>query len=189
MHASLAHKSGQIVSRSDQGFIAIAGSSDTIVAIDKPDDAQAVLRMILDLVGEQVRDAARADDDDVLRIGTLATTDRAARGAQDRDECDRKEPEHDEACQVRIWKTDDVRDDEEAPRPQCDELEDTDHVVDRRVVGSLLVAIVEAIDPREEHPEWEGGDEQPDLPDRRDLVTRRCRWSEREGDDVRTHEP
>ncbi len=184
MHTALAHESRQIVGRSDQGFVAVAGSSDTIVAIDEPDDPQAVLRMLLDLVGEQMGDAARADDDDVLDVGALPTTDGAARGAQERDERNGEEPEHDETSQVRVRKTEDVRDDEEAPGPEGDDLEDTDHVVDRRVIGSLLVTVVEAVDARKQNPQREGRDEDGHFPHRRDLVGRGGRRRELERDDV-----
>ena len=44
-------------------------------------------------------------------------------------------------------------DDEEAPRSERDDLEDADDVVDRRVVGPLLVAVVQPVDPGEQHPE------------------------------------
>ncbi len=138
--------------------------------------------MLLDLVGEQVRDVARADDDHVLDVRALPTTDGAARGAQERDERNGEEPEHDQPPQVRVRKVENMRDDEEAPRPQRHDLEDADDVVDRGVVGSLLVTVVEAVDAREQHPERKGGEEESDLPDRRDLVGRGRRRSERERD-------
>ncbi len=59
---------------------------------------------------------------------------------------------------------DDVREDEVAPRPEREHLEDADHVVDRRVVGSLLVAVVETVDTEQEHPKRQSRDEEDDLP-------------------------
>ena len=76
-------------------------------------------------------------------------------------------------------RSEDVRDDEEAPRPQRYDLEDADDVVDRRVVGSLLVTVVEAVDPREQDPERKRRDEEGDLPHGRDLVGRGRRRRER----------
>ena len=80
VHTALAHEAGQIVGGSDQGSAAVPGSSDAIVAIDEPDDPQAVLGMLLDLVGEQMGDAARADDDDVLDVRRSA--DDRSRGSR-----------------------------------------------------------------------------------------------------------
>ncbi len=39
-----------------------------VVAIDEPDDVEPVLGMLLDLLGEQLRDLTRPDDDDVLHV-------------------------------------------------------------------------------------------------------------------------
>ena len=64
----------------------------------------------------------------------------------------------------------DVRDDEEAPRSERDDLKDADDVVDGRVIGSLLVAVVEPVNPREQHPERERRDEERGLPHRSDAV-------------------
>ena len=69
---------------------------------------------------------------------------------------DGEEPEHDEPAQARMRKTEDARDDEEAPRPERHDLEHADDVVDRRVVGAFLVAIVEPVDPSRAAPRAEG---------------------------------
>src|SRR5688572_16865391 len=98
--------------------------------------------MLFDLVGEQIRDVTRADDDDILDVRALAATNRAARGTQKRDERDGEQPEDDESGQIRIREIEDVRDDEEAPRPQRDDLEDSHNVVDRGVIGALLVTVI-----------------------------------------------
>ena len=66
-----------------------------------------------------------------------------------------------------------MRDDEKTPRPERHDLEHADDVVDRRVIGALLVAIVEPVDPGQQDPEREGSHEERDLPDRRDAVGRR----------------
>ena len=67
-----------------------------VVAIDEPDDAQAVLGVLVDLVREHVRHAARSDDDDVLDVCRLPSPDRAAHGAEERHEDDGKQPEDNE---------------------------------------------------------------------------------------------
>jgi hypothetical protein len=57
------------------------------------------------------------------------------------------------------------------------------------VVGSLLVAVVETVDAREQDPQREGRGKERDLPDRRDPVDRRGRWGEPQSDDVGDDEP
>ena len=68
-------------------------------------------------------------------------------------------------------KSDDMRDDEKAPRAERDDLKDADNVVDGRVICSLLVAVVETVNPREQHPERERCDEErePPMQERRGL--------------------
>ena len=68
-----------------------------------------------------------------------------------------KQPEADEARDVRVSRADGPRRDEEQPRAERDEMEDADDLVDRRVVDVLLVALVEPVelggdDPRRQSP-------------------------------------
>ena len=60
-----------------------------------------------------------------------------------------------------------LRREQEDPRPQRDDLKDPDHVIDGRVVGSLFVAVVQAVDASEENPQWKACDEERELPGRR----------------------
>jgi hypothetical protein len=80
-----------------------------------------------------------------------------------------------------------VRQNEEAPRAESDHLDDADDVVDRRVVGALLVTVVQAVHACQQDPQRDGRSEQQDLRDRSDPVGRGGR-GDRHGDDVRRHE-
>ena len=53
-------------------------------------------------------------------------------------------------AEIRIRKAEDVRHDEEAPRSERHDLEDADDVVDRGVIGSLLVSVVQPVDAGEQ---------------------------------------
>ena len=81
-----------------------------------------------------------------------------------------------------------MRGNEEAPRAERDDLDDADDVVDRRVVRSLLVPVVEAVDPREQHPQRKARHEEGDLPTGRDPIRSRIRRREVHGDDIRACE-
>ena len=73
--------------------------------------------------------------------------------AQDRHEDDREEPEDDEPPEVRIREPGEVRQNEEAPCSERHDLDDADDVVNRGMVRALLVAVVEPVHAREQHPE------------------------------------
>ena len=142
----------------------------------KPDDPQSVLGVFLDLLGEQARHVPGADDDDVLDVRRLTAADRPDDGAHDRHEGDRKEPEDDEPPKVRMREPGEVRQNEEAPGSERDDLNDPDDVVHGGVIRALLVPVVQPVDAREQNPERDGGDEENDLPDRsrRDRRMRRA---------------
>ena len=159
-----------------------------VVPVDEPDDVEPVLGMLLDLVGEQLRDLARPDDDDVLHVRHLTASDQPAERAKERDERDRDQPEHDEPPEVRVRHVDDVREDEVGPGSERERLEHADDVVDGRVVGTLLVAVVEAVDVEQEDPERHRRREEDDLPGRNDRVDPRDRWRKGHGNGIRGNE-
>ena len=67
----LANESRQIVASShelDTAVVSVAVATRAVVVVDEPDDAEPVLGVLRDLVGEQLCDAARPDDDDVLDV-------------------------------------------------------------------------------------------------------------------------
>ena len=138
--------------------------------VHEPDDTEAVLGVLRDLVGEQLCNAARPHDDDVLDVRALPSPNRTAHGTEERNEEHGKKPEHNESTEIRSRQVRDMRDDEKAPRSERDDLKDADNVVDGRVIRSLLVAVVETVNPREQHPERERREEECGLPHRSDAV-------------------
>ena len=87
----------------------------------------------------------------------------------ERDEEDRDRPEEADPLDARRGQVGDVRAREEEPRAGGDEVEDTDEVVRRRVVGALLVVVVEALELCEDDEDGQRQDEQRVLEDRRDV--------------------
>ena len=110
-----------------------------------------------------------------------------ARSKRNEHDCDC--PEDDEAREIGMREADDLGDGHEPPGADGDHLQDAEDVVDGRVVGSLLVSIVEAMHARDEHPEREAGDEERDLPTRVDHVDCGVRRNQRERKQERGQEP
>ena len=81
-----------------------------------------------------------------------------------------------------------MRGNEEAPRAERDDLNDANDVVNRRVVCSLLVPVVEAVYPREQHPQRKARREEGDLPTGRDPIQSRIGRREFHGNDIRDRE-
>ena len=134
------------------------------VVVDEADDVEPVSAVLAHLLGEQPRDVARPDDEDVLDVRGLAPADHADEDAEEPDEADGEHPEHDEPLEGRVGEPDDVRADEEDPCSDRDHLEDAEEVVDRRMVGPLLVPVVQPVQPREHHPQRQARAEQDELP-------------------------
>ena len=140
------------------------------VVVDEADDVEPVAAVLAHLLGEQPRDVARADDEDVLHVGGLAPADHSDEDAEEPDEPDRERPEHHEPLERRMSELHDVRADEEDPGSDRDHLEDAEEVVDGRVIGALLVTVVQPMQARENHPQRQARAEQDELPLRHDGV-------------------
>ncbi len=166
---------GQVAGRSEEVERLISVRRSAAIAVDEADDLQSVLGMVADLVGQQARDLTRPDDDDVLDVRGVPPSHDSRDRPEQRNEQDRDRPEDDEAREVRMRQADDLRDRHEPPRADGDHLQNAEDVVDGRVVGSLLVSIVEAVHACDEHPEGEARDEECDLPARVDLIDRGIR--------------
>ncbi len=134
---------------------------------------------------------ATGPDPTMTTFWTYASCLRASDAGHDpkhRHQQDGQEPELDQARERRMRKPRQVRGDEEAPRPEGNQLDDPDHVVDRRVVAALLVAVVQPVNPREQRPERQGAGEECELPPHPDRVRRGDR-RERERGGVCHREP
>ena len=136
-----------------------SGSAST-----KPSEVDAVLRMLDELAGDELADVAGTDDDVFCTYVLAAAGDRPGAGARDRDEDGSPSPRSATSL-GRLGSASPVTDapDEEEPGTERDELEDADEVVDRRVVGPLLVVVVELVELRHDDPERQRDDEQEDL--------------------------
>ena len=159
------------------------------VVVDETDDVEPVAAVLAHLLGEQPRDVARADDEDVLHVRGLASADHADENAEEPDEPDRERPEHHDALERRVSDLDHMRSDEEDPGSDRDHLEHAEEVVDRRMVGPLLVPVVQPVQPGENHPQRQARAEQDELPLRHHGVDGRRRRDDSLRDDERGHEP
>ena len=78
---------------------------------------------------------------------------------------DGEEPEAEQPLEAGVGPMRDRREGEEEPAADRDQVEDPDEVVGGRVVGALLVEVVEAVELRDDHPgrQAQAEDEQLDL--------------------------
>jgi hypothetical protein len=101
--------------------------------------------MVHQLPGGELADITSTNDDCILKVLNLTTTvsarDRTARGNAD----DPKRPECEEC--LRHWVRDlrETREAEQEPDPEGHEVKHVNHVLDRGVVCSLLVSLVETM--------------------------------------------
>ena len=121
--------------------------------VDEAHEVDAVLGVLQQLARDLLADVSCADDDRVLdvRVGAPADGTRGAPGEGDED--DRCRPEDEQLPHLRVRDAGLPGDHEEHPGTDRDHVEHAEHVVDRRVVGAGLVAVVEAVGAREQEPE------------------------------------
>jgi hypothetical protein len=159
------------------------------VVVDEADDVQPVAAVLPHLLGKELRDVARADDEDVLHVRGLASADHADEDAEEPHEPDGERPEDDQPLEGRVCELDHMRANEEDPCADRDHLEDAEEVVDRRVIRPFLVPVVQPVQPSENHPQRQARAEQHELPLRDDGVHRCRRTNNPLRDDERRHEP
>ena len=135
----------------------------SLPGVDEADDTQAVLRVLTDLAREQRPDLACADDDRVLEVADAPVAERPGRHPEQRDQGNRECPEERQPLDARRREVGQVHRREEQPGPRGDEVEDPDQVVRGRVVGALLVVVVEALQLGRDDEERQREDEEPDL--------------------------
>ncbi len=159
------------------------------IRVDEPDEVDPVLGMVEVLAREQLADFPFADDDRVLEIRELPATPRARHSARGRDEHDRECPEHRELRQGGTCESRHPRNGEQQPRADGDEVEHAHHVVHGRVVGALLVAVVQPVELRDDDPRRQREEEHEVLPAHRHVIDRSAGWKDRFGDQERQGEP
>jgi hypothetical protein len=113
--------------------------------VDEADEVQAVLRMLEQLPRKGLADVARADDHGVLQVLDPRPAVGTAGCAGARDAGDREDPEEEELGQRGIREPGDVAEREQEPTRDRHEVEHAREVVGGRVVGPLLVPVVEAV--------------------------------------------
>ena len=158
-----AHDRGQALGAAEQREMLEVVAAVLGIGVDEADEVDPVLRMVQELPGDQLPDLAGADDHGVLQIRDVAPRYGARRSASEGDESDRRRPEQHQLRRRRMGEPGEVRADGEDPRADRDHVEDAREVVRGRVVGPLLVALVEAVQLRDDDPAGHGGEEGEDL--------------------------
>ncbi len=140
--------------RACRGRVRCSSSDAAILrlGVDEADEVDPVLGMLQDLAAEQLADVAGADDDAVLNVREAQPRGRARGDAAERDERERERPEQGRLLRVDVDAAGRVADDPERPGRHGDQVEDADEIVGGRVLGALLVVVVEPVEPREDDP-------------------------------------
>ena len=132
--------------------------------VDEAEHVDPVLGVLANLLGHELADVARPDDDRVLEIGDRPPAERARErtGAV----VTRTIAASQNAIRrwsARIGEPGHLGGEEEHPASHRDEMEDADQVVGGRVVRSLLVGVVEAVEASSDEPERHRQEEDQDL--------------------------
>jgi len=122
------------------------------LGVHETDEIHPVFRMDKELPRKQLSDLARTDYDRVLDIGRVPPRKRPRPGAADANERDRKGPEDDELLRARMRDIAQICDDRNEPHADRDHMEDAAEVVRGRVVRTLVVVVVEAVELCDDHP-------------------------------------
>ena len=102
---------------------------------------------------DQLADLARADDHGVLDVRGAAPDEASPDDASACDEDDREQPERNRLVDLRRGDPVAQAPAKRTQTPTVTRWKTSDHVVGRRMIGPFLVAVVEPVEPRGEHPE------------------------------------
>ena len=122
------------------------------LGVHETDEIHPVFRMDKELLREQLSDVARTDYDRVLDIGRVPPCKRPRPGAADANERDCEGPEDHELLRARMRDIAQICDDRNEPHANRDHMEDAAEVVGGRVVGTLVVVVVETVELRDRPP-------------------------------------
>ena len=122
------------------------------VGIDEADQVEAVARLAQHLARDLLADEAGADHDRALLQRELTAQQRAGDAAigRDRERCER--PERDNAAAVQVRRAERLNDREDGERGHGDAVEDRPDLVERGVVGTDAIALVQAVKAGEHAP-------------------------------------
>jgi hypothetical protein len=113
------------------------------VVVDEADDLESVFGMSEELLRDQLADVACAQDDRLLAIGAPAPNECTAGNTGQCDRGDGSGPEDRQPLRVQLFQPDRDRSTLIQPGKQGDDDEYPDEVVGARIVGPLLVSVVE----------------------------------------------
>ena len=162
--------------RPDHGEVVELRPSVARVRVHEADEIDAVLGVLQELPGRELPDVAGAEDDRVLEIRRAPSRCRTSEGTRGRDEDGREQPEVDKTSNVWVAHARSPGGDEVEPRAEGDEMEDTDHLVDGRVVDLLLVALVQPAELGGDDPERNHHQHDADLDARMGIAARPGRY-------------
>ena len=131
--------------------------------VDEAEQIDPVLGMLEQLPRDQLTDVAGSDDDRVLEIAHMTSAVRARGRAPGRDQCDGCRPEDRDLARRRMGEIRQVQPEDEQARADRDHVEHARELVAGRVVGALLVALVEAVELCDDDPGRKGQYEEDEL--------------------------
>ena len=123
------------------------------IVIDEAHEVDPVLGMLSQLAGDQLSDVASTDDDGVLQVGEVAPAHGACRCSSGGDDHHRQGPKDGQLDRLRVRYAGEPRAGEHGPATERHHVEHTGELVHGRVVGPLLVSVVEPVDLRHQHPD------------------------------------
>jgi len=169
--ASFAYEARQVVGASEDLQLLQIAPLVLRPRVDEPDQPHAVFGMLEELSADHLADRSCADDDGVLDIGREPTGEGTRAAPRQRHRHDREQPERRKLLLIRVGEAGHPGEREEPPGADRDKMEHAGDLVDRRVVGPLVVVVVEPVELRPDHPDRERAGEDEGLearPDTRD---------------------
>ena len=161
--------------------------------VDEADQIDPVLRVLEQLPGHELAHVACADDHRVLQIGDVPAAEAPCDAPRDRDEHDGRDQEERKPAEGGLGDPERPQGQRDHPQTRRRQMEDADDVFRRRVIGALLVALVEAVELRQDDPERQADQEEQRLAADRQAAAEQPRLAreglchqerERQADDV-----
>ena len=161
-------------------------------SVDEADEIDSVLRMLEQLASDELADVAGAHDDGVLEVENAAPAECSGDPAGERDEQDSGEREEGELGEGRLGDAEEPERRGDQPQASRRDVEDTNDVVERGVIGTLLIALIKTMEVEEHDPEGNAHGEDQELVPTAEIVQetrslRQClceRKRQRQTDDI-----
>ena len=172
LDVELGRRSPAVPIGAQDGQVAEAVAPLARVLVDEADEVDAVLGVLQQLARHLLADVPGADDRACSGRTRPVPADARARSCGRPGRARSRAARRAAASGSSDRRTQHVGEREEHPRADRDHVEDAEEVVDRRVVGALLVARVQAVEAREHDPDRQRQREEKDLDLRADAVVR-----------------